>query len=186
MTHEVDAPAQDLFGNVDRPSRLTAQGYIGKSASAHDEWLTPPDVIAALGPFDLDPCSPINRPWPTAAKHYTVADDGLRQPWDGMVWCNPPYANWATWLHRLAEHGDGIALIFARTETRHFFEAVWERADALLFLRGRLSFHHSDGKRARANSGAPSVFVAYGPEAVRRLASCGLEGRLVHLREAAA
>lgn len=28
-----------------------------------DEWLTPPQIIKALGGFDLDPCSPINRPW---------------------------------------------------------------------------------------------------------------------------
>jgi hypothetical protein len=38
---------------------------------ATDDWLTPPDIIAALGPFDLDPCSPETRPWDTAAKHYT-------------------------------------------------------------------------------------------------------------------
>ena len=37
----------------------------------NDEWLTPPDIIKALGEFDLDPSSPINRPWETAKKHYT-------------------------------------------------------------------------------------------------------------------
>lgn len=24
----------------------------------NDEWLTPPEIVRALGPFDLDPCSP--------------------------------------------------------------------------------------------------------------------------------
>lgn len=24
----------------------------------NDEWLTPPEIVEALGPFDLDPCSP--------------------------------------------------------------------------------------------------------------------------------
>lgn len=28
------------------------------------EWLTPPEIIAALGPFDLDPCAPIEQPYP--------------------------------------------------------------------------------------------------------------------------
>ena len=37
-----------------------------------DEWLTPPEIINSLGTFDLDPCSPINRPWKTAKKHYTI------------------------------------------------------------------------------------------------------------------
>jgi hypothetical protein len=28
----------------------------------NDEWLTPPEIIHALGLFSLDPCAPINRP----------------------------------------------------------------------------------------------------------------------------
>ena len=47
----------------------------------NDEWLTPPAIIAALGPFDLDPCSPIHRPWDTAKRHFTRLDDGLSMPW---------------------------------------------------------------------------------------------------------
>ena len=57
----------------------------------HDEWLTPPEIIKALGEFDLDPCSPVNRPWDTAKKHFTKFDDGLNKEWDGRVWVNPPY-----------------------------------------------------------------------------------------------
>lgn len=148
-----------------------------------DEWLTPPHVLAALGPFDLDPCSPINRPWPTAAKHYTVEDNGLCQPWHGRVWCNPPYGTQAAhWLHRMAQHGNGVALIFARTETRMFFDHVWARADAVLFIEGRLHFHHVDGRRAEANGGAPSCLVAYGEENAQALQRCGL-GRFVALRQ---
>jgi hypothetical protein len=181
------ARPEDLFGTVDAPSRFAHQQDMGRPGTgAHDEWLTPPALVAALGPFDLDPCSPIKRPWPTAERHYTVADDGLRQTWTGLVWCNPPYAEWGRWLHKLADHGDGIALIFARTETRDFFGAVWERADALLFLKGRIRFYRSTGKPGGSSGGAPSVLIAYGPRAVQRLAESGLEGRLVRLTERAA
>jgi hypothetical protein len=97
-----------------------------------DEWLTPPEIILALGAFDLDPCAPITRPWPVAKQHYTIADDGLRMPWHGRVWCNPPYGRAVDdWLARLAEHGRGTALTFARTETA-FFCRVWQRASAIL------------------------------------------------------
>lgn len=145
-----------------------------------DEWLTPPAILEALGPFDLDPCAPVVRPWPTAAQHLTVEDDGLTKPWAGFVWCNPPYgAETGRWLQRLADHGNGIALIFARTETAMFVNQVWRRADALLFIHGRLHFHHVDGTRAKANSGAPSVLVGYGAAAVDRLARSGIEGSLV-------
>lgn len=145
-----------------------------------DEWLTPPELIEALGPFDLDPCAPIDRPWPTATHHYTRLDNGLNRPWRGFVWLNPPYGlQAAQWLARLAEHGNGIALIFARTETEMFVSHVWKRADSLLFLHGRLYFHHVDGSRARANSGAPSVLVGYGSEATKRLQSIKSQGSLI-------
>jgi hypothetical protein len=143
-----------------------------------DEWLTPPEILRALGPFDLDPCAPIKRPWDMAARHYTVLDLGLMQPWSGRVWCNPPYgAETGEWLARLADHGDGIALVFARTETRMFFAEVWPKADAVLFIEGRLHFHHVDGTRASVNSGGPSMLIAYGQRNADVLRDCGIAGQ---------
>ena len=69
----------------------TGMGSHQAAKMKNDEWLTPPDIIKALGDFDLDPCSPIERPWPTAREHYTILDNGLMLPWHGRVWCNPPY-----------------------------------------------------------------------------------------------
>lgn len=149
-----------------------------------DEWLTPPFILKALGDFDLDPCAPIKRPWDMAKQHFTVLDDGLSNPWSGRVWCNPPYgAMAAQWLARLAAHGNGIALVFARTETAAWVEHVWAKADAVLFIAGRLHFHHVDGSRAPANSGAPSALIAYGKECAERLATCGISGAFVSLRK---
>ncbi len=147
-----------------------------------EEWLTPPYILEALGPFDLDPCAPTDRPWDMAKEHYTIEDNGLNQPWHGRVWCNPPYgAKAAAWLNRLAEHGRGTALIFARTETAMFFEHVWNKAAALLFLEGRLHFHHANGTKARANAGGPSVLVAYGRGDADKLARSGIAGKYVAL-----
>lgn len=128
-----------------------------------DEWLTPPEILDVLGHFDLDPCSPIERPWATAGAHYTSEVDGLAQDWFGRVWCNPPFGREAVkWLRKLAAHGNGIGLIPARTETAMFYECVWGVADAVCFIRGRPHFHHVDGKRADFNSGAPIALIAYG------------------------
>lgn len=141
------------------------------SLSAHqsprmgtDVWLTPPEILAALGAFDLDPCAaPEPRPWPTAARHIALPDDGLAAEWSGRVWMNPPFGREADrWMAKLAQHGDGIALIPARTETAMFYRWVWGAADAVLFLRGRPHFHRPDGTRAPFNSGAPICLVAYG------------------------
>ncbi len=152
-------------------------------------WLTPPAILGALGPFDLDPCACAEpRPWPTAGVHYTEADDGLARPWFGRCWVNPPYGRpevVGPWLARLAAHGRGTALIFARTETDVFFRHVWRAATACLFLEGRLHFHRADGRRAPSNAGAPSVLVAYGGEDAGRLSRSGIAGHLVPLRPAA-
>lgn len=149
----------------------------------HDEWLTPKWITDALGPFDLDPCSPGNRrPWDTAVHHLSVEDDGLLAPWFGTVWCNPPYGKETfKWIKKLADHGDGIALLFARTETVGFFEQIWERADAIFFIKGRLKFHYVDGSAAQG-ANAPSCLVAYGSNAVSRLKNSGFNGKLLETR----
>lgn len=154
--------------------------------SLKEEWLTPPYILAALGPFDLDPCAPINRPWDMAKKHYTIEDNGLNQPWHGRVWCNPPYGNKSgQWLARLADHGKGTAIIFARTETNMFFEHVWDKANAVLFLRGRPHFHHANGQKAKTNGGSPSVLIAYGHADAEKLSTSGISGKYISLTDPA-
>lgn len=134
-----------------------------RTTDGKEEWLTPPGLLFSLGEFDLDPCSPINRPWDTANLHYTIENDGLSLPWFGCVWLNPPYGNQTgKWLARLSKYGNGIALIFARTETSNFFNYIWPCADGILFIKGRLAFYNADGSKASNSAGAPSCLVAYG------------------------
>ena len=102
----------------------------------------------------------------------TEASDGLSQKWDGLVYCNPPYGRkLGVWLERCADHGSAIALVFARTDTAAFHLHVWPKASAMLFIKGRLTFHYPDGSAPRTghNSGGPSVLIAYGHEAAKRL-----------------
>lgn len=159
---------------------MNGMGSHQSAAMAKDEWITPRHIIDALGEFDLDPCAPIEPPWEIARRTYVRADNGLTRPWEGRVWLNPPYGKHTqAWMNRLAQHGNGIALIFARVETKAFRETVWTQADAILFLEGRLYFHHVCGRMASSNAGAPSCLVAYGEENVRALEGSGLAGALV-------
>ncbi len=148
------------------------------------EWLTPPSIIAALGPFDLDPCAPIVQPYPTAKTVMTARENGLICRWDGRIWLNPPYANGVIekWLARMAQHDRGTALIFARTDTEAFHRHVFDRASALLFMEGRINFHLPDGTRAAGNAGAPTVLCAYGADDADVLAACAIAGQFVPLR----
>lgn len=136
----------------------------------NDEWLTPPYIIETLGPFDLDPCAPKIRPWAMAKLHYSKNEDGLSRPWKGRVWLNPPYGRETFfWLAKLSEHKSGIALIFARTETKGFHEQIWEKARAVMFFRGRLSFHYVTGQRGNT-ANAPSCLVTYSNQDTEKLA----------------
>jgi hypothetical protein len=155
--------------------------------SKTDEWLTPPGVLDALGgwsSFDLDPCAPEVQPYPTARATFTRAENGLLQRWHGRVWLNPPYSapSLARFLARMAGHGRGTALIFARTETDAFQRFAWGAASAVLFVAGRLNFHLPDGSRAPKNGGAPSVLIAYGRDDADVLAACAIAGSFVPLR----
>jgi hypothetical protein len=152
-------------------------GYQQSQVMGKDEWLTPPELVKALGHFDLDPCSPVVRPWDTAASHYSVKDDGLTSPWHGRVWLNPPYGDqcW-TWLNKLSQHKNGLALIFARTGASGFVREVWNKADSMLFISGRLYFYHVSGVRAKHNSGGDSVLISYDKENSEVLRTCGIKG----------
>jgi len=156
--------------------------FEGKTETGKDEWLTPPELIKALGKFDLDPCSPIKRPWNTAKHHYNINDNGLLMPWEGRVFCNPPYGNQAVkWLEKCALHDNAIALTFARTETRMFFSCVWEKATAILFIKGRIKFYHVTGKQGNS-AGAPSVLIAYGEENAEILKNCPIKGKFLRIK----
>jgi hypothetical protein len=152
---------------------------MGRGISGHEKpfegatnvWLTPKELIDALGPFDCDPCAADPRPFDCATVNYTEADDGLSKRWNGFAWCNPPYGPWiGRWLDRMRQHGDGMALTFARTETKAMQSAL-HAADAVFFLAGRLTFLRSAPpfEPAKQNAGAPSVLLAYGEIAAQKL-----------------
>jgi DNA N-6-adenine-methyltransferase (Dam) len=146
-----------------------------RTAKSSDEWYTPPAVFDALGlTFDLDPAAPPGGvPWVPAARHLSQREDGLSKPWHGRVWLNPPYGR-ATdrWLRKLADHGDGLALVFARTDTA-WFQRVASEATALCFIGGRLRFHRPDGT-AGDTAPSPSLLAAFGLPCALGLAESGL------------
>jgi len=153
------------------------QQTIGKSQNH----ITPLWMINALGgaqSFDLDPAGADPRPWDCAKVTWVI--DGLIRAWFGFVWLNPPFdvREVGEWIAKLAAHGNGIALLHARTEAG-WFEPIWEKASGILFLADRIFFHRPDGIRHPHNSGAPAILVAFGAEALDRLQHCGIAGTLV-------
>jgi hypothetical protein len=145
-------------------------------------WLTPLSLIQALGTFDLDPCCPPIMPWRTAAEmhHYPNMGCGLTRPWTGRVFVNPPYGEHTfKWMRKFAEHKRGIALIFARTDTKEFHEHVFAQAKAIYFLKGRVKFHREDGSCPKNGPAAPSCLITHTDEDTQAALNSGLVGSLM-------
>ena len=69
----------------------------GTQGTGDNEWYSPAHIISdarkVLGEIDLDPASSDQAQTTVQAlRHFTQADDGLKQAWLGTVWLNPPYA----------------------------------------------------------------------------------------------
>lgn len=153
-----------------------------RSTHTTDEWYTPKEIINALGKFDLDPCAPIALLWQTAETMYNKNDDGLNQPWYGRVWLNPPYSRplIEQFVKRLAEHGNGIALLFNRCDSKMFQDVIFEKATAMKFLRNRIRFFRPDGTRGES-PGCGSILIAFGKDNAEVLRTCDIEGKYVRI-----
>jgi hypothetical protein len=119
---------------------------------ATNDWYTPPEIFAALSlTFDLDPCSPGLGHWVPARRIYTEQDDGLAQPWEGLVFMNPPFGGrngHIPWLRKFLGHRNGVAIVRAYTSSAWFHE--WAvKAETMLFPRGKTKFIRPDGSIGR-------------------------------------
>jgi hypothetical protein len=151
-------------------------------SNENDEWYTPSWMFQALNlEFDLDPCSPGAPPSTCPAKrHLTKADNGLAAEWRGSVWLNPPFSSKRPWYERLVAHGNGIALMPARTET-HDLQTYMSAAHAILFLRGRIYFERGHRPGANGNGATTTppfgiVLCAYGAGMAAALMRSKLQG----------
>lgn len=167
-------------------------GITQERSVSTNEWLTPQELINLMGPFDLDPCAPCSmahmggpKPWATASFHLCKCKDGLAFPWPSTdrVWLNPPYGQQiGKWMKKLADHSNGIALAFARTDAAWFQEHVFDRAFALFFMKTRLLFYTATGDAADFEASAASVLVAYGQRNVESLRALQIPGHFLWLR----
>lgn len=155
-----------------------------RSSRTTDEWYTPKEIISSLGDFDLDPCAPINPLWQTAKIMYNKNDDGLSKEWIGRVFMNPPYSRplIEQFVRKMAEHGNGIALLFNRCDNVMFHDVIFPTATAIKFLRHRIRFYRPDGSQG-ASPGCGSVLIAWGEDNAIAIRNCELDGKYIRLKE---
>lgn len=139
-----------------------------QTETTSDDWYTPRWIFDALGlTFDLDVSSPPGGPpFVPCRRYYTLEDDGLSSPWEGLVWMNPPYSNPTPWVHKFLEHGNGLALM-VNTKSK-WYELLWQHeSTAIIYLR-QIKFHRP-GQDAASASGWSYGLWATGDEAIEAL-----------------
>lgn len=158
-----------------RAYRLRAK----RKRSLSVEWYTPPEVfaegleLADVEAFDLDPCTSERSPiWPLVRDHYVLTDNGLRRPWFGRIYCNPPYGRTiGLWIAKaIAEVQDGRAtvvcmLVPAKTDTAWWHAAI-DAGFVATYRRCRIRFlePQPDGTLARGGAGTfASAWLVFRP-----------------------
>lgn len=148
-------------------------------------WFTPEAYTKYLGPFDLDPCTESFRPHDIAKNNicFDTGGDGLKEDWSGRVWLNPPYGRTVgKWLNKLAIHGNGIALVFSRMETK-WAQEMLGKATAVFFIEGRITFIPADKDKPTSNAANGSMFIIFGEHNVISVLESGINGSLMRLQE---
>ena len=100
------------------------------------------------------------------------------------VWLNPPYSKplIEQFLRKMADHGNGMVLLFNRLDSVMMQEVVLKNAHAMKFLRKRIRFYREDGTQG-GSPGCGSVLFAFGKENAEILKNNSLEGIFVKLKD---
>jgi phage N-6-adenine-methyltransferase len=150
-----------------------------------NEWSTPDPLYRSLDHefgFTLDAAASAENH--KCGRYFTVADDGLAQPWTGAVWCNPPYgrviAQWVAKAYAESLAGATVVMLIpARTDTGWWHDYVIDGGAEVRFLRGRLNF--GGNRKSGHNAPFPSAVVIFRPPA----ASVTSITRQLHIMESA-
>lgn len=109
------------------------------------EWSTPESLWKPLDDefhFTCDlAASPANN---KCALYWSIQDDALKQSWDGVCWCNPPYGKdlkqWVKKGYEESLKGATIVMLLpVRTSSEYWWKYIFGHAE-VRFIRGNIRF----------------------------------------------
>ncbi|MCP5523225.1 MAG: adenine methyltransferase [Verrucomicrobiales bacterium] len=152
---------------LDAIGESTVSRHAVHFSSRSEEWSTPQglfDTLDAEFGFTLDPCATHQNA--KCERHFTRAEDGLRQDWgQEVVFMNPPYGRGiAPFMAKAYESAQAgatvVCLVPARTDTRWWHRYAMK--GEIRLMRGRLKFGG-----CRNSAPFPSAIVVFRPRAYR-------------------
>lgn len=126
-------------------------------------WNTPQELFNQLNEefhFTIDVCATAQNA--KCERFFSPEQDGLKQIWTGVCWCNPPYGKGiADWVKKAATSKDAttVMLLPARTDTAWFHDYVLATGAEIRYIRRRLKY--DDGK---TDAPFPSMIVIFRKE----------------------
>ena len=123
-----------------------------------NDYKTPPELyekalkkFGLVGFFTIDVCcSEHNIP---ALSYYVNGEqNGLKEPWFGFCWCNPPFNECKKWVkkaYKENQQGACVAMLIpARTETAYFHDYILNNPNVEIeFLRKGYRFLNKENKQ---------------------------------------
>jgi hypothetical protein len=152
-------------------------------AADTDDWYTPQWIFEKMNvTFDLDVCAPPGGvPWIPAIRSFSIDDDGLVQPWEGFIWCNPPYSAPFAWCDKWVIHGNGVIVLRADLSSRGP-AAAFAAATSLFVPTPRLQFVNGHGEK-QGSVNFSTVLLGVGEDADWALGGLVTRGMVRQLRD---
>jgi hypothetical protein len=139
----------------------------------NDCLLTPECIHDSLGIIDLDPCAWVSGRIATVNYAIERGENGLELPWNGFVFCNPPFSQKGKWIEKMIGHGNGI-LILPERGSAPWFGPLATAAGKYWVMGRKINFI---GGPSSNNLG--SCLFLFGGEAEKRILNSNLPGHLV-------
>ena len=146
-----------------------------KGRAARQGWTTPAKLFEEIerrysgGGFTFDAaCTEKNAKCPNGCA-IDLGVDGRVAPWEGRVWCNPPYDEIAPWVAkaltelRLRRVERVVMLLPARTDQAWFHDLVLPEG-RIHWIRGRVAFDPPPGQTKSVGAFEASMVVVFEPE----------------------
>lgn len=174
-----DARVQHL--GINRAIKLLSDSTTTKPAGAPTgeyEWYTPAEYVEmarlVLGGIDLDPasCAAANKVVQAKAYYSQERDqDGLALPWQGRVFCNPPYKmpDVASFAEKMrvayaAKDIEGILLVNNCTDS-DWWQLSAKASPSLCFTDGRVPFYSPRSGSQKMQTRQGQTFFYFGANA---------------------
>ena len=175
IDERADAWQQALDETDGKPTEADVQSVVDRrkptiGMDGPSDWYTPNKYVElaklVMGGIDLDPasCAEANKVV-GATSYYSIAEgrDGLREPWLGKVFLNPPYGRKViqSWVEKAIaeyenENAEQIIICVNNATDTAWFHELWNYS--LCFVKGRIKFY---GPHNKTDSPAHGTVFAY-------------------------